>query len=225
MLAPWPVSQRAKLYLDPAGKAILVGRHYLSGRNTLSGSNTARDASLACLVLVYLAGCDSPPDPRRTNFRIEKPGITMQYDDKTGRLKRIEVDQNKNGRMDTWSYWNGTRLLRIETDGDEDGKIDRWEHFGPDGTRRIVKLGTSSKDDGVEDTWAYPDEKDLLLRVETDTDRDGTIDKRESFVASPNAPGGRVLSMVELGLDKTGQPARRLYYRPDGSFDKTEVTR
>lgn len=175
--------------------------------------------------MLLLAGCNSQPDVRRTNFRIDKPGISVQYDDKTGRLRKVEIDQNKNGKIDTWSYWDATKLLRIETDSDEDGKIDRWEHFGPDGSRRIVKLGSSSKDDGVEDTWAYPDERDLLLRVETDTDRDGTIDKRESFIASAGAPGGRVLSMVELGIDKAGQAERRLYYNPDGSFGRMETVK
>lgn len=149
--------------------------------------------------------------------------MKVQYDDKTGRLKRIDVDQNKNGRIDTFGYWDGTRLIRIEIDADEDGRVERWEHHG-DGNK-LQSVGTSSKGDGVEDTWSYPDAAGLLLKVEIDTDRDGAVDKRDSYAASPDAADGRVLAVVELGLDKTGQPARRLYYRPDGAFDRTETPR
>ncbi len=149
--------------------------------------------------------------------------MVVQYDDKTGRLKRIEIDQNKNGRIDTWSYWDATRVHRIEVDKDEDGRIERWEHY--DEHNKMIRVGSSSRDDAIEDTWTYPDDKGFLARVETDTDRDGVIDKRETFVPKPGAPDGPVLSMVELGLDKAGNASRRLYYRPDGSFDRAETVK
>ncbi|MEO8680206.1 MAG: hypothetical protein ABI665_14240 [Vicinamibacterales bacterium] len=166
-----------------------------------------------------LPACEAPPDPRRTNFKIEKPGMMAQYDEKTGRLKKINIDQNKNGRIDTWSYWDATKVILIEIDKDEDGKVERWEHYDGAGNT-LTRVGSSSKGDGVEDTWTYPDESGQLSRVETDTDRDGSVDKRETYVAGP---GGRVISMVELEIDKSGVAARRLYYRPDGSFDRSEV--
>ncbi|MEO8680204.1 MAG: hypothetical protein ABI665_14230 [Vicinamibacterales bacterium] len=158
---------------------------------------------------------------------MDKPGISVQYDKDTGHLKKIEIDQNKNGRMDTWSYWDATRLYRIEIDKDEDGRIERWEHFGAASNTVIERLGSSSRDDGIEDTWTYPDPASPLLiaKVETDTDRDGQIDKREILAAPPGDPGRRVLSVVELDLDKAGQPARRLYYNADGSFDRMEALR
>jgi hypothetical protein len=174
--------------------------------------------------LVLLAGtaCKAPPDPRRTNFKVEGPGIVVEYDDKTGRMKKVDMDQDKNGRFETWSYWDATRLIRIEIDKDEDGRIERWEHF--DEKRKLTKIGSSSRDDAIEDTWTYPDAQGFLARVETDTDRDGVIDRRETFVAT-TGPQGRVLSVVELGLDAAGRPAQRLYYRPDGAFDRAETVR
>jgi hypothetical protein len=175
-----------------------------------------------CLVLLATAGCKEPPDPRRTNFKIEAPGIVVQYDDKTGRMKKVDMDQDKNGRFDTWSYWDATRLIKIEIDKDEDGRIERWEYF--DEQRKLTKIGSSSRDDAIEDTWTYPDDKGFLARVETDTDRDGTIDKRETFVPSAGN-AGRILSMVELGLDKAGRPSQRLYYGPDGTFDRAEIVK
>lgn len=177
----------------------------------------------ALLVSVTLAACTPPPDPRRTNFEIRGKEGVAKYDPKTGRLERIDIDQNKNGRIETFSYWDATRVIRIEVDRDEDGKIDRWEHYGE--KNKMIRVGSSSRDDEVEDTWTYPDESGFLSRVETDADRDGTIDKREIYSPKPGTPDGRVLSIVELDLDKTGAPGRRLYYRADGSFDRAEVVR
>jgi hypothetical protein len=180
-----------------------------------------------CFVTVtgylVLSACSTPPDPRRTNFEVRKDNVYAKYDPKSGRLQKIDVDQNKNGRMDTFSYWDGTRIHRIEIDKDEDGKIDSWEHYSDN--NKLERVGSSTKDDEVEDAWTYPDDKGFLGRVETDTDRDGVIDKREIFVARPESPEGRYLSVVELEIDKTGQPARRLYYGPGGTFKKSEVLR
>ena len=174
-----------------------------------------------CAALVFLsAACTPPPDPRRTNFEIRGKEGVAKYDPKTGRLKRLDADTNKNGRMETFSYWDATRLFRIEIDQDEDDKIDRWEHY--DANNKMVRVGSSSKDDQIEDTWTYPDAKGFLARVETDTDRDGAIDKREIYVQSQSAADGRVLSAVEIGLNEAGK-FRRLHYRPDGSFDRVET--
>jgi hypothetical protein len=172
---------------------------------------------------VATTACGVPPDPRRTNFEIRGKEGVAKYDPGTGRLKRIDADTNKNARLETFSYWDAARLIRIEIDADEDGKIDRWEHYSDD--KRLARVGSSSRDDQVEDTWTYPDAQGFLARVEFDVDRDGSIDKRELFVARPSVPGGRVLAVVELELDTTGAPRRRLYYRTDGSFDRSETVR
>src|SRR4051794_12965251 len=126
------------------------------------------------------AACDSPPDPRRTNFIVDKGNVKAQYDPKNGHLKKLDVDTNKNGKIDSWTYMDGTRIDRIEIDRDEDGTIDRWEHY-KDG--KLESVGTSTKGDGVEDEWAYPRAGDplVLARVETDTDRDGKIDKWQVY--------------------------------------------
>jgi hypothetical protein len=168
-------------------------------------------------------GCNAPPDPRRTNFEIRAKEGVAQYDPKTGKLQRFEADLDKNGKMETFSYWDGARLLRIEIDKDEDGKIDRWEHY--DDNRNLVRVGTSSKDDQVEDTWTYADDRGLLSRIEIDLNRDGKIDKREIFVERPGTTDGRVLSIVEMDFNEAGQPGRRIHYKPDGSFERTEVLR
>jgi hypothetical protein len=171
-----------------------------------------------CLCGLFV-GCDTPPDPRFTNFRVERDNVAAQYDDKTGRLKRLEVDTNKDGTFDTWTYTEGTRVERIEIDRDFNGVVDRWEYYA-DNT--LARVGSSSRGDGIVDQWAYSNADGVLQRVEADTDRDGQVDKWETF-APPTSPGGApVLTMVELDTEKRGTPTERLRYRPDGSFDRAE---
>lgn len=177
-------------------------------------------ASLAACVLGATIACSEPPDPRRTNFEITGKDGTAKYDRKTGRLLRIDIDRNKDGRIETFSYWDAARVLRIEIDSDTDGRIDRWEHY--DEHNVLSRVGSSRNDDGIEDTWAYPDRQGELERVETDANRDGLIDKRENFTAAGKA---RVLSVVDLDLDQSGSPGRRLVYGPDGTFKRVEVLR
>jgi hypothetical protein len=174
-------------------------------------------------ITTSMVSCNAPPDPRRTNFEVRGKEGVAKFDPKTGRLQKMDYDANKNGRMDSFSYWDGSRVIRIEMDQDEDGKLDRWEYY--DEHNKIEKVGSSSKDDEVQDTFAYPDAGGFLARVETDADRNGAVDKREFFVPRPGAPNERVLSIVEYEFDTTGRPGRRLYYRPDGSFEKSEVLR
>lgn len=184
---------------------------------------TVHTVAVTAVWLSVSAACSSPPDPRRTNFEIVGKEATAKYDPNSGRLERLDVDTNKNGRLESFSYWDGSRLIRIEIDKDEDGRIDRWEHY--DDANKMISLGSSSRDDQVEDTWSYPDDKGFLTRVESDTDRDGLLDKRETFVPRPQEPDGRVLRTVELELDQAGKPGRRLYYRPDGTFERVEILR
>jgi hypothetical protein len=174
-------------------------------------------------LLVFCLGfvaCDSTPDPRTTNFRVDKGNVKADYNPTTGRLTRLEVATNKNGVIDTWSYMDATRIDRIEIDRDENGKIDRWEHY-VDG--KIARIGTSTRGDGVEDEWAFQGADGSLARVETDTDRDGRVDKWETYEASQKPGVPPVLRSVMMDPDSSGRPTRRLLYRADGTFDRSET--
>lgn len=172
------------------------------------------------LLCVLCSACESPPDPRNSNYVVDRGGVKAQYDPKSGRLTRLQVDTNKNGVIDAWTYQEGTRIDRIEIDKDENGKIDRWEHYA-DG--KLARIGTSTRGDGVEDEWAFQRPDGSLERVETDTDRDGRVDKWEAFEAPP-VPGGRpILRTVSMDPDSSGRPTRRLHYRADGSFERVEI--
>jgi hypothetical protein len=170
--------------------------------------------------LIFIAACDSAPDPRRTNFRVERDNVVARYDEKTGRLSGLEVDTNKDGKADTWTFADGTRTERIEIDRDRDGIVDRWEYYGPDNL--ITKVGSSARGDGIADEWAFQRADGSLERVETDADRDGNIDKWESFDAPPTAGGAAILRSVALDTQRTGRPTERLLYRTDGSLERVE---
>ncbi|HWW84297.1 MAG TPA: hypothetical protein VNZ26_11875 [Vicinamibacterales bacterium] len=169
---------------------------------------------------IALAGCRS--GTTEGNKRIEP-----EYDPKTGKLRLLKYDADGDGRVDTWSYMDGTRVVRIEIDKDEDGKIDRWEYYGED--QKLEKVGFSRLNDGKEDAWSYagPDgsidrievsthrdgkvdriehyKNDRLVSAEEDTDGDGKIDKWETY-------DGDRLASVAFDTAHRGTPDRRLTY-------------
>lgn len=162
----------------------------------------------------------------------ESAAIAPVYDKVTGKLQLLKYDSNGDGKVDTWSYMDGTRVLRIEIDKDEDGKLDRWEYYDAD--QKLTKTGTSRANDGKEDAWSYtgPDgmiaridvstrrdgkitrteyyEKNVLVRAEEDNDEDGKVDKWETY------DDGR-LAAVAFDTVHRGTPDRRLIYGADGS--------
>ena len=64
-----------------------------------------------------------------------------------------------------------------------------------------------------------------VARVDTDLNRDGVVDKRETFTAGAAAAERRVLSVVELDMGEDGRPTRRLHYAADGTLQRAEVLR
>lgn len=187
-------------------------------------------ASIAALSLAVLAGCD------RSDTRRAVPS----YDIFTSRLIQLSADQDGDGRLDQWTYLDGTRVFRGEADSDGDGRIDRWEYF--DSASVLVKVGASSRGDGVEDMWTDPaptadgevhiarslqrDRRadrheylrgDVLTRAEEDTNADGRADKWDRYE-------GEVLR--EVGFDTTfssARPNRRVRYDAGGRFLAVEA--
>src|SRR5690242_9792297 len=98
--------------------------------------------SLVLAVALWSAGCSKPDH-----------GVKAEYDEQTGRLRKLELDSNKNGQPDTVSYMEGSRIVRVELDLDENGKTDRWDFYKPDGT--LEKVGFSRLNDGVMDAQAF----------------------------------------------------------------------
>lgn len=161
--------------------------------------------------------------------------VVPSYDDFTGRLVQLSADQNGDGRLDQRTYLDGNRPLRGEADTNGDGRVDRWEYF--DRQAALVSIGTSSLEDGVEDTWTEPTpsatgemhvarsrrrdrQRDrheyfrgtALVRVEEDTNADGRIDRWDRYE-------GTVLREAAFDTTFTGRPAdRRVLYDDKGRF-------
>ena len=188
----------------------------------MSLRNVLIPGALFCALTVSGAGC-SAPAPRN---------IEPVYDPQTGKLQLLKYDANRNGKVDTWSYMDGTRVLRIEIDNDENGSVDRWEYY--DAGQKLEKVGSSRANDGKEDAWSYtgPDGSleridvstrrdgkvtrterylnNALVRAEEDSDGDGQIDKWETYEAER-------LATVAFDTVRRGTADRRLIYGADGS--------
>jgi hypothetical protein len=158
---------------------------------------------LAAVVAIAAGGCTSKP--RAADAR--KP-FNPVYDKKTGKLTMLTFDSKKDGKIDTWSYMDGTRIVRIEIDRDGDGKVDRWEYYGAD--QNVEKIGLSRLNDGKVDAWAYPAPDGSVGKMEISTKRDGKVTRIEYYEAG-------VLTRAEEDTQGTGHIDKWETYR-DGAI-------
>ncbi len=177
-----------------------------------------------------LPGCGNPPPVR---------GASPSYDTFTQRLVQLQADQDGNGRIDQWSYFDGNRPLRGEGDTDGDGRIDRWEYF--DERAALTRVGTSSLNNGIEDTWTWVVAEGGESHIDRSRRRDRQIDRREYYrdgvlvraEEDTNADGrpdrwdryeGAVLRQAEFDTTLAGgRPNRRLVYDAAGRFLRVEA--
>ena len=187
----------------------------------------SRKPLVALALLSSLVAACSNPEKERL-----KATTQATYDEKTGRLNRLTADLNKDGKIDAYTYMDGTKVLRTELDADQDGKIEKWEFHGDDG--KINKVALSREKNGKPDTWMYPDsagklsraeisseqdekkidrwewyEADQLVRAEQDASGDGKADKWETHRSG-------ALTAVMLDENYDGTPDRRLVYGDAG---------
>lgn len=159
------------------------------------------------------------------------------YDQATGRLRELTYDADKNGKIDTVTFLDGTKVIRTEIDSNEDGRVDRWEYFGPNG--KLEKYGISRADNGTPDAWAYAGsdgatermeislkhndhidrwehyESGVIARAEEDANGDGRPDKWELYQTG-------TLVSVSFDNDGDGRPDRRLTYNHEGQLARIE---
>jgi hypothetical protein len=192
---------------------------------------------LAALALA--AACSTATDGEKS---------IAEYDRETGRLRRLTVDVNGNGRNDSVSHMDGTRIDRIELDLDENGKLDRWDFYRTD--RILESVGFSRSNDGVMDARAFYGpaetiarielstgrdgrfnrvefyEAGLLVRGEEDTNGDGRPDKWETYAANAGAATNEPpFAITSVAFDDSGSgfPQRRVIYGRGGRVVRTET--
>jgi hypothetical protein len=164
-------------------------------------------------------GCRLPaPEARLPLLLIEK-GSSQSIYDSQGRLQRLLVDADGDGRADTQALYrpDGT-LLAAELDTDRDGVVDRWEHFAADGG--LERVGRSLRSRGRPDVWDHPDPAGRLARREFDDDSDGSAERVELGPGGDPAGG-----FEELDTDGDGKPDRRLLRSSAGDIVAIEIDR
>lgn len=189
--------------------------------------------SSGTLMLTVLATSMACEDTREHRMTVPS------YDNFTRQLVQLGADQNGDGRIDQWVFLDGNRPLRGEADTDADGRIDRWEYF--DERSALTRVGTSSMNDGIEDTWTWVTAVEGETRVDRSRHRDRQIDRREYFrdgvlvraEEDTNADGrsdrwdryeGTVLRQAEFDTTfASGRANRRLVYDASGRFLRVEA--
>lgn len=165
-----------------------------------------------------------------TRYEVDK-GRVQAYYDHWGRLERIEVDSNGDGKPDRISYHMGRKQpVRVDVDTDFDGRIDRWEYYDDDG--KLVKVGAARRG-GSPDMWMVLDEQGHVVRREYDDDHTGKINRAEvlddgqvTLTEVDSDRDGRInrwqhwshgrLTSEELDTNGDGKPDRVVFYGSDG---------
>ncbi len=95
-------------------------------------------------------------------------------------LVRKELDGNRDGRVDSITYFNDEALIeREEMDADFDGRFDWIDHY--QNSQRVMSE-VDSDHDGKMDVFAYYEGNPArITRKERDTNADGNIDFWERF--------------------------------------------
>ena len=162
--------------------------------------------------------------------RTSSPGLagsaTPVYNERTGRLEALQSDTNDDGKVDTLAHMDGVDLKYIEIDRDYDGRYDRWEYYvsapgtagaarSPDG-RSVLDHAeeAGAGDERITRREFYLD--GVIARVEEDTTLDGHVDKWEVYENG-------ILRRMDLDLEGTGRPTRRLVYGASGDVERVEA--
>ena len=186
---------------------------------------------------------DLPPwkvvkDPNGVERRLlEKPPYTYLYS-LDGALKELRVDSNGDQHPDVFAYFSGRDTPdRLEIDENKDGKLDRWEEYNVAGL--LVRYSTSGKG-GKPDRFVELDPATkATLRVETDADHDGRRERLEVYASSQlirsemdtNGDGKRdrvqtwnkgQLESEEMDRDGDGKPDIKISHAKGGAITKVE---
>ena len=133
--------------------------------------------ALGLVVISFSVSCS---DPNGDAARV-KATTQASYDYQSGKLSEITYDQNKNGRIDTWTKMNGSLAVSSRLDTNEDGKLDRWETYGPDGRLTKVDFERAPPRDPAHPNPVYIGQPNATAFIAAD----GSIERIEYFELSP----------------------------------------
>lgn len=112
--------------------------------------------------------------------------------DKAGKVRRIESDFDRDGRVDELSFFSSGKLTEKHRATTLNGKLDTWEFFKDD---QVTRTERDENGDGFLDQWwEYPKRGCPMIHV--DTDGDGRPDPgasidycKETGFVPPPLPG------------------------------------
>jgi hypothetical protein len=104
------------------------------------------------------------------------------------RALRSRIDRNEDGKIDRWEYYDDSgRLIKVGFSRRDDGKLDAWAYSGDDGKVNRIDISSTGDDQKIERREYYepspagPGDQNALARAEEDTNRDGKVDKWETY--------------------------------------------
>ncbi len=159
----------------------------------------------------YDTSGDSVPDVRRVFRRVGTPPVTrlilscresdlnadgtkdvVRYYNDQGEALREEADRNFDGQMDTVTYFQNGRVVRTELDESGDGNIDAKIYFDDAGRPQRVERDLSGRSTPTAwhaDRYEYI-ESGRIVRMGTDVDGDGRVDRWDRDQQNAPTPGG-----------------------------------
>lgn len=116
--------------------------------------------------------------------------VVRYYNDE-GRPLREEADRNFDGQIDTITYFQDGRIVRQEMDENADGRVDMKVFFDDNGQALRAErdlAGRSTPTQWHPDRWEYF-ERGRMVRMGTDIDGDGRVDRWDRDHERSPAPG------------------------------------
>jgi len=117
------------------------------------------------------------------------------FDSATGTLSQIVYDASGDHKPDSRAYYQAGRVVRLEVDSDQDGKADTWYYYGLN--EQVEKIGFSRRHDGVVDAWRILGRNGQVVSIEFSDARDGTINRRELVGQRATTPAEPSISSAE----------------------------
>jgi hypothetical protein len=137
------------------------------------------EGSLARLVLIC----------RESDLNADGAKDVIRYYSEEGRPLREEADRNFDGQMDEVTVFQEGQILRQEFDSQGDGKVDTkifFDNGKPLRAERDLKA-RSTNEKWQPDRWEYFEEG-RVVRMGTDVDGDGTVDRWDRDSSTRRAP-------------------------------------
>lgn len=102
----------------------------------------------------------------------------ITYYNDQGQIEREEIDRNFDGQFDWTDHYQDNVRVMSEVDSDGDGKMDVFSYY-EGSPPRITRKERDTNGDNLIDVWERFDDKGVVTRTGRDIDGDGKMDIRD----------------------------------------------